>query len=77
LAADPKAAGEVRAVVYAKLRTLRQGALAASAAATSTDVYLSHRIDLFDRDPAKFVPAPPVEAPPGMPIGDGGDGDGD
>jgi hypothetical protein len=31
---------------------------------------LSHRIDLFDRDPAKFVPAPPIEAPPGMPIGD-------
>jgi hypothetical protein len=65
LAANGKTSGEVRAVVYAKLRTLRQGA-----AASSTDVYLSHRIDLFDRDPAKFVPAPPIEAPPGMPIGD-------
>jgi hypothetical protein len=64
LAANSKTSGEVRAVVYAKLRTLRQGA-----AASSTDVYLSHRIDLFDRDPAKFVPAPPIEAPPGMPIG--------
>ncbi len=27
------------------------------------------RIDAFFRDPAKFVPARPVEAPPGMPIG--------
>jgi hypothetical protein len=28
------------------------------------------RISEFERDPAKFVPAPPVEAPPGMPIGE-------
>jgi hypothetical protein len=27
------------------------------------------RIDAFFRDPAKFVPAKPVPAPPGMPIG--------
>jgi hypothetical protein len=31
---------------------------------------LIERIQEFERDPAKFVPAPPVEAPPGMPIGD-------
>ena len=28
------------------------------------------RIAEFERDPTKFVPAPPVEAPPGMPIGE-------
>ena len=29
------------------------------------------RIQQFERAPEKFVPARPVEAPPGMPIGDG------
>ena len=28
------------------------------------------RIKEFHRDPAKFIPAKPIEAPPGMPIGD-------
>jgi hypothetical protein len=28
------------------------------------------RIDEFFRDPAKFVPAKPIPAPPGMPIGE-------
>jgi hypothetical protein len=36
-------------------------------------MYLKHRIDQFQKDPAKFTPAPPVEAPPGMPIGDEGE----
>ena len=31
---------------------------------------LIDRINQFERAPEKFVPAPPVEAPPGMPIGD-------
>ena len=31
---------------------------------------LIHRIEDFNRDPEKFVPAKPIEAPPGMPIGD-------
>jgi len=66
LAADPKAAAEVRAVVYAKLLALRE----ATDPANSTQVYLRHRIDLFDHDPKEFMPAPPVPAPPGMPIGD-------
>jgi hypothetical protein len=66
LAADAKASAEVRAVVYGKLLAIRESTDRASA----TEVYLRHRIDLFDRDPRTFVPAPPVEAPPGMPIGD-------
>jgi hypothetical protein len=28
------------------------------------------RIDEFFRDPARFVPAKPIPAPPGMPIGE-------
>jgi hypothetical protein len=35
--------------------------------------YVDHRIDQFLKDPAKFIPAAPVQAPPGMPIGDGED----
>ena len=31
---------------------------------------LIERIQEFQRDPAKFTPAKPIEAPPGMPIGD-------
>ena len=34
------------------------------------DAYVSARIQQLENDPAKFVPAAPVEAPPGMPIGD-------
>jgi hypothetical protein len=28
------------------------------------------RINEFERDPAKFIPTPPLPAPPGTPIGD-------
>jgi hypothetical protein len=37
---------------------------------SALDAYLVRRIEEFERDPAKFVPAKPIEAPPGMPIGD-------
>jgi hypothetical protein len=66
LAANPKASFEVRAIVYAKLDRIRQQTDASSA----TDTYLRHRIEQFQKEPEKFVPAAPVEAPPGMPIGD-------
>jgi hypothetical protein len=69
LAADPHASFEVRAIVYAKLDQIKQQ----SNANSTTDTYLKHRIDQFQKDPAKFTPAPPVEAPPGMPIGDEGE----
>ncbi len=66
LAANNKAAAPVRAIAYAKLREIRRQAGADS----PVDLYLARRIDLFERDPEKFVPAPLIEAPPGMPIGD-------
>jgi Met-zincin/Domain of unknown function (DUF5117) len=66
LAADPKASVEVRAITYAKLDDVKR-----HADPTSTlDAYLVHRIQAFQNDPTKFVVAPPVQAPPGMPIGD-------
>jgi len=69
LAANPQASFEVRATVYAKLDQIKQQANSNSA----TAIYLRHRIDQFEKDPEKFTPAVPIEAPPGMPIGDEGD----
>jgi hypothetical protein len=66
LAANPKASAEVRAIVSAKLNKLKQQANAA----TTVDAFVIHRIQQFQTDPAKFTPATPIEAPPGMPIGD-------
>jgi hypothetical protein len=66
LAADPNASVEVRAITYAKLEDIRRG----SKANAPLDAYLIYRIKQFQGDPAKFVVAKPIEAPPGMPIGD-------
>jgi len=66
LAADPKASVEVRAITYAKLEDLKHRGDANS----PLDAYLTHRIKQFQDDPVKFVVAKPIEAPPGMPIGD-------
>ena len=66
LAANPQASAEVRAITYAKLGDLRRR----SDANSPLEAYLIHRIKQFQNDPAKFVVAKPIEAPPGMPIGD-------
>ncbi len=66
LAADPKASVAVRAITYAKLEDIKRHADPTSA----IQAYLSHRIQQFQSDPAKFVTAPLIAAPPGMPIGD-------
>jgi Met-zincin/Domain of unknown function (DUF5117) len=66
LAADPKDSFEVRAITYAKLDDLKRR----SDANSPLEAYLIHRIKQFQDDPAKFVAAKPIEAPPGMPIGD-------
>ena len=66
LAADPKSSVEVRAITYAKLEDVRRR----SDANSPLEAYLIHRIKQFQNDPAKFVVAKPIEAPPGMPIGD-------
>ena len=66
LAADPKTSVEVRAITYTKLEDIRRRGDVSS----PLDAYLMHRIKQFQDDPAKFVAAAPIEAPPGMPIGD-------
>jgi hypothetical protein len=66
LAAEKGTASEVRAVTQAKLVEIRRRTDSRS----TTDAYLAHRIDLYLNDPAKFAPAEPIEAPPGMPIGE-------
>jgi hypothetical protein len=66
LAADPKGSVAVRAIVYGKLKEVKRR----SDPNAPLDAYLIHRIQQFQSDPAKFVVAKPIEAPPGMPIGD-------
>jgi Met-zincin/Domain of unknown function (DUF5117) len=66
LAADPKAPAEVHAIVYGKLNEVKRR----SDPNLPLDAYLMHRIQQFQTDPAKFVAVQPIEAPPGMPIGD-------
>jgi hypothetical protein len=56
----------VRAITYTKLEDIRRRGDVSS----PLDAYLMHRIKQFQDDPAKFVAAAPIEAPPGMPIGD-------
>jgi hypothetical protein len=66
LAADLKASAAVRAIAYGKLNEVKRH----SDPNSPLEAYLIHRIQQFQSDPAKFVAATPVEAPPGMPIGD-------
>jgi hypothetical protein len=69
LAADPKTSTGVRAICYAKLNDVRRR----SDVNSPPDAYLAHRIKQFQDDPEKFVAEKPIEAPSGMPIGDGED----
>jgi hypothetical protein len=66
LAADPKDSVEVRSIVDAKLDDIKRHGDANS----PLDAYLIHRIKQFQNDSARFIVARPIEAPPGMPIGD-------
>ena len=66
LAADLNASAAVRAIAYGKLNDVKRH----SDPNSPLEAYLIHRIQQFQSDPAKFVAAKPVEAPPGMPIGD-------
>lgn len=66
LAANPAASSGARAIVAAKINQIKRQANTSSA----TDQYITQRISQFQADPAKFVPVKPIDAPPGMPIGD-------
>ena len=66
LAADLNASAAVRAIAYGKLTEVKRR----SDPNLPQEAYLIHRIQQFQSDPAKFVAAKQIEAPPGMPIGD-------
>ncbi len=65
LAANPEASFEARAITRARLVALRP-----TLASDPISQAEAARIDQFLQDPTKFTPAKPIEAPPGMPIGD-------
>jgi hypothetical protein len=74
LAVNPEASSQARAIarwhIGDVLKQLTTAAPLQDSAEAIHRAALIERIQEFERDPAKFVPAPPVEAPPGMPIGD-------
>ena len=73
LAANPEDSAETAAIVRYELTSLRNQ-LSSNPGSDFEDRALhameAARIDAFFRDPSKFVPAKPIVAPPGMPIGD-------
>jgi hypothetical protein len=74
LAVNPAASSQARAIARSHINDLlKQWTSAAPLTDTAEAIHraaLIDRINEFERDPAKFVPAKPIEAPPGMPIGD-------
>ena len=74
LAVNPAASSQARAIARSHVNDLlKQWTTAAPLTDTAEAIHraaLIDRINEFERDPAKFVPAKSIEAPPGMPIGD-------
>ena len=71
LGASPEASAMTRATVRAAVASLRDRLRASSAEQDAAfHAQETFRIDQFLNNPAKFVPAEPIAAPPGMPIGD-------
>lgn len=71
LGANPDASVTTRATVRAAVTSLRNqlGDSTSMEDGALRQIELA-RIDQFLNDPLRFVPAKPIEAPPGMPIGD-------
>ena len=74
LAVNPAASSQARAIAQWHMRDLlKQWTSTPAPQDTAEAIHraaLIDRIQSFEHDPEKFVPAKPVEAPPGMPIGD-------
>jgi hypothetical protein len=74
LAVNPSASSQARAIarwhIQDLLKKWTSEALPQDTAEAIHRAAMIDRIQGFERDPAKFVPEPSVEAPPGMPIGD-------
>jgi len=72
LAAAKETSTQARAIARLEVSGLKTQLAAESGLARERQAHRAAalaRIAEFERDPAKFVPAPSVEAPPGMPIG--------
>jgi hypothetical protein len=76
LSVNPAASSQARAITLWHLRDLlnqwKSTPLPQDLAEAIHRAAMIDRLDRFEKDPEKFVPAKPVEAPPGMPIGDDG-----
>jgi hypothetical protein len=74
LAVNPEASTQARAIARSHINDLlKQWSSAAPLTDTAEAIHraaLIQRIQDFNRDPAKFMPSKPIEAPPGMPIGE-------
>ena len=77
LAVNPETSSQARAIALSHIDDLlHQWTTEAMPTDTAEAIHrraMIDRIQTFHRDPEKFVPAKPIEAPPGMPIGDDGD----
>ncbi|MBW4038725.1 MAG: DUF5117 domain-containing protein [Acidobacteria bacterium] len=76
LAVNPAASTQARAIALSHINDLlKQWTSAPPLTDTAEAIHraaMIDRIQNFQRDPARFTPAKPIEAPPGMPIGDPG-----
>ena len=77
LAANPAASSQARAIARSHLMDLLQQWTTEAKPSDSAEAIhraaMIARLQEFEKNPDKFVPVRPVEAPPGMPIGDDGD----
>jgi Met-zincin/Domain of unknown function (DUF5117) len=73
LAMNPAASTQARAIARSHIEDLHQQWTTTPAPTDTAEAIhrkaMIERIDEFEKDPAKFVPVKPVQAPPGMPIG--------
>jgi len=74
LAVNPTASSQARAIVQWHIEDVLKQLMTAPASTDTAEAIhrqaMIERIQQFVREPEKFVPSKPVEAPPGMPIGD-------
>jgi hypothetical protein len=73
LAVNSAASSQARAIARSHIEDLLKAWTTAQPLTDTAEAIhrsaMIERIQEFQKDPAKFVPAKPVEAPPGMPIG--------
>jgi len=76
LAVDPSASSQARAIaqwhLHDMLNKWKSATMPQDLAEAIHRAAMIDRLERFEKDPEKFVPAKPIDAPPGMPIGDEG-----